>query len=251
MSRKKVVEFCSVEGCEELAHAKHLCNTHYRRFLKYGSPSALVVESNKGKQCSVEGCENQATRKGLCNMHRQRKRKYGTFDLPEPKTCSVEGCDRDLKRGGLGMCSKHYQRFKRHGDVNQEPPVKKTKCKKCGEESSNVVRGLCKNKCYNKYMNDTCDTYKNSKKLSKYKRRTAERRKTEPFTTEEILDKTGGLCSLCFEEINLSLPQTHALGLNIDHIQPLSKGGSNMKYNLLAAHRLCNESKGNKWPIIK
>ena len=84
MSRQKVVEFCSVEGCEKLVHAKHLCNTHYRRFLAHGSPNTVTVQSNKGKQCSVEGCENPATRKGLCNMHRQRKRKYGTFDLPEP-----------------------------------------------------------------------------------------------------------------------------------------------------------------------
>jgi len=250
MSRQKIVEFCSVEGCGELVHAKHLCNTHYRRFIAHGNPNTVTVQSNKGKQCSVEGCENPATRKGLCNMHRQRKRKYGTFDLPEPKTCCVDGCDSLIKDGGFGMCSKHYQRFKRHGDVNQEPPVKKTKCVKCGKVEKQIVRDFCSS-CYDKYMRKNSDSYRNSLKLSKYKRRTAERRKTEPFTTDEIIDKTGGFCSLCFEEINLSLPQTHPLGLNIDHIQPLSKGGSNMKYNLLAAHRLCNESKGNKWPINK
>lgn len=245
-AKKVVLEICSVDGCGKTVHSKRLCNTHYRRFLKHGSPLKTIVSAPyKGEKCSVEGCDNPASRRGLCNMHRQRKKRFGSFDLPEPKTCSVEGCGRSIERGGLGMCSKHYQRFKRNGNTN-EPPKKKTVCKKCGKIDKLIRRNMCRS-CYDRYMTENVDSYKTSKKLSKYKRRTAEKNKCEPFTTEEILDKTSGLCSLCFEEINLSLPQSHPLGLNIDHIQPLSKGGSNMKYNLLAAHRACNELKGNRW----
>lgn len=245
-AKKVVLEVCSVSGCDKLVHAKGLCNTHYRRFLKHGNPLKTIVSAPyNGKKCSVDGCNNLASRRCICNMHRQRKKKYGYFDLPEPKICSVGGCESDIKDGGFGMCSKHYQRFKHNGNT-QDPPTKKTVCVKCGKKDTKIVREMCRS-CYDKYMTENVDSYKNAKKLYKYKRRTAEKNKCEPFTTEEILEKTSGLCSLCFEEINTSLSQSHPLGLNIDHIQPLSKGGSNMKYNLLATHRVCNELKGNRW----
>lgn len=31
-----------------------------------------------------------------------------------PKSCSVEGCERNARSGG--MCGKHYQRWRKHGD---------------------------------------------------------------------------------------------------------------------------------------
>lgn len=34
------------------------------------------------------------------------------------RTCSIEGCDNSLKWGARGMCSKHYQRWRAHGDPN-------------------------------------------------------------------------------------------------------------------------------------
>jgi 5-methylcytosine-specific restriction endonuclease McrA len=35
--------------------------------------------------------------------------------------------------------------------------------------------------------------------------------------------------------------------MTIEHIQPLSKGGDSMKHNLLAAHRICNTRKQDRW----
>lgn len=236
---------CAVEDCNNSVHAKGFCNTHYRRFLKFNDPLKTEISPPyRGKKCSVEDCTEKAYKKGMCNKHFQRVKKFGTTELPK-KVCSVVDCGREIRNGGLGFCSKHYQRFKHNGNT-QDPPTKKTVCVKCGKKDTEIVREMCRS-CYDKYMTENVDSYKNAKKLYKYKRRTAENNKCEPFTTEEILEKASGLCSLCFEEINTSLSQSHPLGLNIDHIQPLSKGGSNMKYNLLATHRVCNELKGNRW----
>lgn len=38
---------CSVAGCEALAHAKSLCNTHYRRYLLHGDPLTVLRERHR------------------------------------------------------------------------------------------------------------------------------------------------------------------------------------------------------------
>ena len=51
--------------------------------------------------------------------------------------------------------------------------------------------------------------------------------------------KYKGICQLCFK------PVTSQKEFSIDHIIPLSKGGSNLKENIQLAHKACNERKGN------
>lgn len=35
---------------------------------------------------------------------------------PSTATCLIEGCDVGIRRGGRGWCSRHYQRWLKHGD---------------------------------------------------------------------------------------------------------------------------------------
>lgn len=237
---------CAVKDCNNSVHAKGYCNTHYRRFLKFNDPLKTEISPPyRGKKCSVEDCIEKAYKKGMCNKHFQRFRKFGTTELPK-KICSVVGCDSEIKNGGLGLCSKHYQRLKRHGNVD-DPKPKLVVCKDCGLSDNQIKRGMCRI-CYHSFMMKNVESYRNSKKVSGYKRRSLEAfSESENFLNEEILDKTSGLCSLCFEAIDTSISGSHRLGLTIDHIQPLSMGGNSMKYNLLAAHRVCNSIKKHRW----
>lgn len=52
------------------------------------------------------------------------------------------------------------------------------------------------------------------------------------------IDYYGGLCWLC------QLPYT-----DIDHVKPVSKGGTNWPANLRPICGKCNKSKSNKWPL--
>jgi len=202
------MEECGVDGCTRKVHAKGYCWKHYDKFRKYGDATKEVIKRYHGSNCSVDGCEDKASRNGLCDKHRQRVKKYGTAELPYIEPKICSHEGCTHSHYSRGFCVKHYQDFMFHNN-----PVYRAKTLKRVWRRRSLIRETT----------------------------------SEEFTVDEILDKTGGLCSLCFEEINTTLGSNDEMSLNIDHIQPLSKGGSNMKYNLLASHKICNIRKGNKW----
>lgn len=71
---------------------------------------------------------------------------------------------------------------------------------------------------------------------------------SEPYTTQQILDLYGINCYLCKEPIDLNAPRRAGmvgweLGLQIEHIVPLSKDGSDLIENVRPSHGQCNLSK--------
>ncbi len=67
--------------------------------------------------CSIEGCEEKHCARDYCKLHYKRIITQGKAPDYESKSklpCSVPDCG--LTVYGLGYCSKHYERFKRHGD---------------------------------------------------------------------------------------------------------------------------------------
>jgi hypothetical protein len=75
------------------------------------------------RSCAVDGCGRtpRSPKADLCNAHYFRMWRYGRTGTAEisdrkRKPCSVEDCP-DLANGGLGLCSRHYQRLKTHGDT--------------------------------------------------------------------------------------------------------------------------------------
>jgi 5-methylcytosine-specific restriction endonuclease McrA len=78
---------------------------------------------------------------------------------------------------------------------------------------------------------------KNSYMRCEQKRRAIENKcHSLPYKQEDILNLFNGECAYCGNKVKLSL----------DHFIPLTKGGSDVKGNLLPACLSCNSSKGNK-----
>jgi len=82
---------------------------------------------------------------------------------------------------------------------------------------------------------------------------TAPRRRPDlngrPYRTlrAAVLAASTGICHTCGKAIDLDLPGTHPNGPTLDHIIPVSRGGSPTDpRNLTIAHRLCNETRGSK-----
>ena len=60
--------------------------------------------------------------------------------------------------------------------------------------------------------------------------------------------KAQGLpCHICGMVIDYSLPAGDPMSFEVDEIVPVSKGGSPIdRSNVAAAHRICNERRGNR-----
>lgn len=72
----------------------------------------------------------------------------------------------------------------------------------------------------------------------------------EVYTKEDVLNKWGTICHICLEEIDLNLPRSIGKpgwqrGLHLDHVVPISRGGSDTLDNVKPAHAICNLNKFN------
>ena len=73
----------------------------------------------------------------------------------------------------------------------------------------------------------------------------------ESFTTQMVIDKYGSNCHICLFPIDLENSRIVGsdgweTGLHLDHLVPLSKGGSDTLENIRPAHGMCNVKKGAK-----
>lgn len=56
-------------------------------------------------------------------------------------------------------------------------------------------------------------------------------------------------CHICGCPIDYDLPAFDPMSFEVDEIIPVSRGGSPFDYNnVAAAHRICNERRGNRMP---
>lgn len=72
----------------------------------------------------------------------------------------------------------------------------------------------------------------------------------EPYTESQVLEFYGTCCHLCGNEIDLNAPRQVGaegweLGLHIDHLVPISKGGADSLDNVKPSHGKCNLDKGS------
>ena len=75
MTKPRMSDFkCSVEGCEDKARTKGLCNRHYMRVRIHGKPDDPPAPT---LSCSVPGCNLPHEASGLCARHYVWSRRNG------------------------------------------------------------------------------------------------------------------------------------------------------------------------------
>lgn len=77
---------------------------------------------------------------------------------------------------------------------------------------------------------------------------------SEPYTTQQILDLYGTDCHLCHEPIDLDASKSVQIegwqrSLHLDHVIPLSRGGSDLMANVKPSHAQCNLRKNNRMEV--
>lgn len=71
----------------------------------------------------------------------------------------------------------------------------------------------------------------------------------ERFTNEEIAERDGWRCGICGVRINRRVRPRSPRALSLDHIVPLSAGGTHTRDNVQASHFGCNSRKGTRGGI--
>jgi len=64
--------------------------------------------------------------------------------------------------------------------------------------------------------------------------------------TKDTYKRDKGICQICGKPIDLKYKSPHPMSLTIDHIIPLSLGGTHEPKNVQIAHMICNSTKGNR-----
>lgn len=143
------------------------------------------------------------------------------------KTC--EDCD-SINIKAKGKCQKHYQKLK--------STYSNRKCS-CGEPLPKYAHKYC-HLCAN-------DNKKEVAKRAKAKYRT----KLEwlPNSVRNSIEENER-CLICLREIDYRLKWPNLMSPSIEHITPLSMGGTNIEENLAYTHLVCNVKRKNNKNLI-
>lgn len=264
---------CQHPECDRPHYGSGWCRVHYDRVRRTGDPGegALRRKPAKGLTCSVEGCFKPVIAKGVCNAHRMRRRQIGSDELPirTPRICGVPDCSLQAKRNG--MCPKHDRRRRVNGDPNVARRYGQTTCDVPGCTEPHDWGGRCRRHANQFYRfgeagsprqrryekGDVCAMPGCGKRpqsgglcinhyviiYSQPKRRGQKAQAPGRATKNQVIARIlyyGGQCWI---------PGCTEPGTALDHVKPLSKGGSNWPANLRPICRRHNSRKSNIWPF--
>lgn len=67
----------------------------------------------------------------------------------------------------------------------------------------------------------------------------------ERFAPLDVYERDGWTCGVCRLEVDPGLPWPHPMSTSVDHILPLSRGGTHVLTNVQCAHLSCNSRKSD------
>lgn len=123
-------------------------------------------------------------------------------------------------------------------------PRKNPACKSCGIELELRIHGQGKQFqfCAACSKENGKDAKSASKRLRKARAIT---QFVERVVRKQIYQRDGWKCGICGKGVNKRAKVPHPLAKTIDHIIPLSKGGTHEPKNVRLAHFICNSKRGN------
>jgi len=70
----------------------------------------------------------------------------------------------------------------------------------------------------------------------------------EDVDMARLWERDGGICGICLEPIDATIPWPHKLSKTLDHKIPLARGGEHSYANAQLAHAVCNSRKNDSLP---
>jgi hypothetical protein len=69
---------------------------------------------------------------------------------------------------------------------------------------------------------------------------------SEPYRRGEVFNRDDGICQLCSKPVDRLAVYPDPMSMSVDHVIPISWGGSDTLSNVQLAHLVCNLKKGNR-----
>jgi len=156
------------------------------------------------------------------------------------RICKIEGCEE--KFYGKGMCKKHYNEDYFKSEKGKEIRQRHSKSEKRKEQQKKYSKSERGKEAQQKYFNS--EKGKEVKRRNKQKRRALKNNsQVEDFTNLEIFERDKWKCGICGLDVDKSLCYPDKSSASLDHIVPLSRGGSHTKENVQCSHLSCNLKK--------
>ena len=180
--------------------------------------------------CSFEGCEKPSRNHGLCIGHNTQRYKGKPLVPLRPKQIRPRGlpCEvcggTDYEINNTRFCSERCKHLDRQFGGNV--PVSYA-CGKCGETVMYTREGK-KRRPLSARLCDRCN-----------------RRKQLSGFVQTLADRDGTDCQICLEPLDISKRGREDDSVSVDHIIPVSYGGTEELENLRLAHLGCNRKRSN------
>jgi 5-methylcytosine-specific restriction endonuclease McrA len=115
-------------------------------------------------------------------------------------------------------------------------------CQHCGDNCKAYVCRDCRQASVEEYRKLNYDKIRDRKRTY---RKTLRGVASEPYKKSEIAERDGWRCQLCKKKVDRRLKYPHVMSMSIDHIVPISQGGTDVRSNVQLAHFRCNSIKQN------
>ncbi len=258
---------CSEPDCGKPAKARSLCRTHYSALQRQGklhtAPPQNIASPVVTRHRPCRGCG--ADLAGL-----SRGRRYCS-EACKPR-CAGPDCHREVT--GHGLCSTHLKQ-KNAGIVPLRPigvravRMPNEPCVWCGEPvgprstasyCSMVCRSLARRhteaatggncaQCGGviDYLAPANGTSRRLTPISKRLCDECRHRSASLYMSADALRRRDGdNCHLCGLLVPATARKPHPLAAEVDHVLPISRGGTHDPENLALAHKTCNIAKGGR-----
>jgi hypothetical protein len=259
MNNVTVCVFCYAQKPKRPGRVSNYCSNEcrdsHRQAIAAIAPSpqckrcqAKILRSSQARYCSTE-CKEIAWAETRKKAYRQKLKLQGKSIKHEKATCHLKTC-RSLfivQHTGQKFCSGNC-REKYHGrDAISRGDILASRiyfgtCVHCGKWKATQNK-LAINRLSCQQCQDSLTKRRDTRK-SHMRRAAGEM----TMTVEDLACRDGAKCNICQRKINMNKSGLEPLGPTIDHILPVSKGGTNDPSNLALAHRRCNVSRGNRQP---
>lgn len=204
---------CVVEHCVRPQRRRDYCGAHYARLLRHGDPLGGDVDRAAANQpCTADGCDQTARAHGRCNAHDKAHRLATDPEYAAQKRAAW-----------------------REWAARNAESLAATKAAWHAANAQERARLLADWKAANPWH---ASAYSYTKRRRAY---------GLPAEIAELVDpnivyeRDGGLCQICAEPVDRTLPFPHPQSLTLDHIVPVSDLASQHTYeNTQLSHWDCN-----------